>query len=168
MVTAAFGYLFNHVLSQQDVLPSRGGQVARIIADAGGVESFKPVTTFEPYYETAPDGTRRVLRIDTAQGTIEATSRVDRYQLKHGGTLVVQDHHLGHSNAGQRAQAPHFNAHIEGADGKVARTLTVNGDVHFRYQPTHAYTRSTIRYSGSGQMVRPSTIAIMRASGWMY
>ena len=165
-ITAAFGYLFNE-LGHPDILPSRGGQVARIISEAGGVESFKPVTTFEPYMEDGPRG-RTPLRIDTINGkSIDAQVRVDRYSLKGGGALVIEDHFLGHNNAGQSAQEPHFNARIERADGSTVRNLTVNGNPHFSYQPTHAYQSSNIRYSGT-QSVRPTVRAIMRASGWMY
>jgi RHS repeat-associated protein len=166
-MTAAYGYLYN-AMSSPDVLPSRGGQVARIITQAGGVESFNPITTFEPYMEVGPGGERTQLRIDTLNGkSIEAQVRIDRYSIKGGGTLVIEDHFLGHNNAGQSAQEPHFNARIERADGSTLRNLTVNGNPHFGYQPTHAYQSSNIRYSGT-QGVRPTVRAIMRASGWMY
>lgn len=163
---AALGYIFNHLSSYStDVPPSRAVQLARILAE-GDVADFRPIRKeFVAYYDYDEHGRKVFMQTEIKGKTIDLTSVEYTYKTRNGGFLVVQDHHLGHNNP--EKLGPHMNAKVLAPDGTKVRDLIINNNSHFHYIPTHAYQNSTIRYKGTNQ-IRPSTISIMRASGWQF
>jgi RHS repeat-associated protein len=175
-ITGAFGYIYNSAGGagsniSQDMVPSRAQALANILIE-GNVDGWRPISTeLVNYYETDANGAKANLM---AEGKADSPlkSKVMTYATKDGGTLKVQEHHLGHNNAGQKPEAPHFNATKYDANGKNLGALqTASGNTHFQFQATHSYMRSPIRLSTTGAL-RPTvsnlTIAVVRASGWQY